>query len=161
MAKFYLIKDLFIAILISNLTDYIYKNYNQVNKLKNLHIIIRNNTSSEMIKIHCPNCGEPLDKIEHFCPYCRYKFDDRMKMGNKNLVIRSLQNNVESLENQVYKPEDVQIEDLRREVRLLKQEILNGQKSLKKKEGEFWYFGCVLFVVILFINYLIAFFSRV
>ena len=114
-----------------------------------------------MIKIHCPNCGEQLEKIEHFCPYCRFNFDERMKSGNKNLMIKSLQNKVDNLENQLYKPEHEQIEELRREVRLLKQQFLNNKYSKnKKKEGEIWYFCCVLIVVIFFIYYLVAFFTR-
>ena len=108
-----------------------------------------------MIKIHCPNCGENLEKIENFCPYCRYKFDSRMKSGSKNLNI----NTIEKFEYQIHRAENEQIQDLRKEVRLLKQNFLNSQKASNKKNGEVWYWCCVLIVVIYFIYHLINVFS--
>ena len=110
---------------------------------------------------YCPNCGERLETIDYFCPYCQFRFDDRLKSDNKNLIIQSLQNRIKTLENQIYKPQYDQIRELRNEVQILKHRFLSNPKPVKnKKEGEIWYIFCVGFVVIIFIYYLITIFSR-
>ncbi|NHJ23698.1 MAG: zinc-ribbon domain-containing protein [Candidatus Lokiarchaeota archaeon] len=113
---------------------------------------------------YCPNCGERIKEIENFCPFCRFKFDDRLKPNNKELIIKRLENRVAFLEDQLSRTKQNQILELKNELEMVKQELIVGNiKIVKKKNqsGDLWYLFCVIFVIVLFIWYLISLYFKI
>jgi hypothetical protein len=113
---------------------------------------------------YCPNCGERLKEIENFCPFCQFKFDERLKPNNKELHIKRLQHRIAFLEDQIFKTKQNQILELKNEIEMVKQRLTVGNiKIVKKKNqsGDLWHLLCVLFVIILFVCYLIGLFFKV
>jgi predicted amidophosphoribosyltransferase len=101
----------------------------------------------------CPNCGAKLDDLENFCPFCGMKFSEHIKSDDKDKIIDDLNRKIILLEQQIKYSKDPQIEELKRELYDLRQQLNDVfiEPKPQKQSNEGWVACCCFIVIILFL----------
>ncbi len=104
----------------------------------------------------CPNCGAQLDDLENFCPFCGTKFSEYVKSDDKDKIIEDLNKKVILLEQQIKYSKDPQIEDLKRELYDLRQQLNDVviRPKPQKQNNEGCIACCCFIVIILFLFFM-------